>query len=125
MWWELTEGIQADMRVRYGTADYRGLALVQWAKVAVTAAPPLDIPPTDPVYYLGLNQSSFDFAPEIGTVLAAMGWDVTDYLPVADHLLTPDYSYPMTNHNSLLNRDNIGTLFNLYVTENYTSLLSS
>lgn len=126
LYWELTDGIKADMLWRYGTSELRGLALVQWARTGVTGFMPLDQPPlAPPYYYQSLNGTSFDFLCEINTFLQYMHMSVTDYLPVADHLLAPNYTYPMTNHQSLLNRDNIGALFTFYETENYTSLLSS
>lgn len=126
VYWELTEGIQMDMLGRYGTVDLRGLALVQWARTGVTGSMPLDQPPLAyPPYYQSLNSTSFDYLCEISTFLEYTQTSATDYLPVADHLLAPNYSYPMTNHQSLLNRDNIGTLFTLYESENYTSVLST
>lgn len=125
LYWELTDGIKADMLGRYGTSELRGLALVQWARTGVTGSMPLDQPPLAPPYwYQSLNSTSFDFLCEISTFLEYTQMSATDYLPVADHLLAPNYTYPMTNHQSLLNRDNIGTLFTLYETENYTSVLS-
>lgn len=125
LYWELTDGIRADMLWRYGTVDMRGLALMQWARTGVTGFMPLDQPPlAPPYYYQSLNATSFDFLCEISTFLQYTKMSATDYLPVADHLLAPNYSYPMTNHQSLLNRDNIGTIFTLYESDNYTSVLS-
>jgi hypothetical protein len=124
---ELVQGVTADMQGRYGTSDPVALAALQWSTLGVVANMPLDAGaalylgrlPT----YLALNLT-FSFIPEIAGVLLATGQKATSYLPIAESLLAPNYSYPMTNVNSLLNLNNIAELFTWYSSENYTSIVS-
>ena len=123
---ELVQGVTADMQGRYGTSDPVGLCALQWSTLGVVANMPLDSGavlysklPT----YLALNRT-FNFMPEIAGVLLATGQKAASYLPIAESLLAPNYSYPMTNFNSLLNLNNIAELFTWYANENSTSIVS-
>lgn len=123
---ELVQGVTADMQGRYGTSDPVALCALQWSTLGVMGNMPLDSGavlysklPT----YLALNLT-FSFVPEIEAVLLATGQKATSYMPIAESLLAPNYSYPMTNFHSLLNLNNIAELFSWYSSENYTSIVS-
>lgn len=123
---ELVSGVRSDMVGRYGSSDPVYLCSLQWAELGVVANMPLDAGmvtykglPT----YLALNMT-FNYMPEIQGVLLATGQKATSYLPIAESLLAPNYSYPMTNYHSLLNLNNIAELFTWYSNENYTSIVS-
>lgn len=125
---ELIQGISADMLRRYGTNTPTGLRNVQWSTVAVTLNMPLDsgtvlFNKTLPSY-LGLN-TTYNFIPEIGAVMLGAGIHCHPFLTISDHLLAANYSYPMTNYQSLLNLNNIASLFTWYANENFTSIVST